>query len=141
MEALIAPEELKHHLESVGSKLEKPCGTFLFRRGDNVSGVFLVSQGTIRLGLERDPRGFPSRRIGPGSVVGLPATLSNSPYSLTAEVLEDAQLVFVPAERLLTLLRERPQLCFDVMSILTEELTQTRTALERVRSTDAKTLA
>jgi CRP/FNR family transcriptional regulator, polysaccharide utilization system transcription regulator len=135
MDALTAPEELKQSLEALGSILEKSQGCFLFRRGEDVSGVFLISRGVIRLGLERDPRGFPARRLGPGSVVGLPATLSNLPYSLTAEVLEDSQLVFVPAERLRALLREKPQLCFDVMNILSEELTQTRTALERVRKT------
>jgi CRP-like cAMP-binding protein len=36
-------------------------------------------------------------------------------------------------QSLLDLLRQKPELCFQVMSILTEELTQTRTALERVR--------
>jgi CRP-like cAMP-binding protein len=135
MGALIAPETLKQHLESIGTKLEKSPGTFLFRRGEEVAGIFLVSQGKIRLGLERDPRGFPSRTLGPGSVVGLPATLSHSPYSLTAEVLEDAELVFVAVPKLLNLLRDKPDLCFDVMNILTEELTQTRTALEQVRKT------
>jgi CRP-like cAMP-binding protein len=65
--------------------------------------------------------------------VGLPASLSDSAYSLTAEVSEDAELVFLSRQRLLDLLREKPELCFQVMSILTEELTQTRTALERVR--------
>jgi CRP-like cAMP-binding protein len=130
MSALIAPDALRQHLELIGSTLEKSRETFLFHRGENVVGVFLIVEGTIRLGLERDPRGFPSRLLGAGSLVGLPATLSDSTYSLTAEVLEDARLVFVPAPRLRQLLRDQPQLCFDVMTILTEELTQTRAALE-----------
>jgi CRP-like cAMP-binding protein len=134
MGALIAPDTLKQHLELIGARTEKSPGTFLFRRGDSVVGAFLVVHGAVRLGLERDPRGFPSRRLGPGSVVGLPATLSNCAYSLTAEVMDEAQVLFIPAARLLNLLREQPQLCFDVMNILTEELTQTRTALERVHT-------
>jgi CRP-like cAMP-binding protein len=134
MSALTVPKELQQHLESVGKNLAKPRGALLFQRGEHVAGVFLVARGTVRLGLESDPRGFPSRRLGPGSVVGLPATLSNSPYSLTAEVLEDSEVVFVPAPILLDLLREKPQLCFDVMSILAEELTQTRAALECVKT-------
>ena len=133
MTALVASEALQQQLKSIGSRLEKPQGSFLFHRGDQVVGVFLLEKGAIRLGLERDPRGFPSRRLGPGALVGLPATLSNSPYSLTAELLEDCELVFVPALELRALLREDPQLCFDVMNILTEELARTRTALERVR--------
>lgn len=132
MSTLIAPDALKTQLESVSSKIEKAKGSFLFRRGEGPSGVYLIVSGQIRLGLERDPRAFPSRLIGAGSVLGLPSTLSNSPYSLTAEILEDSILVFVPGDTLRQLLREQPQLCFDVMSILTEELNQTRDALERV---------
>lgn len=132
MGTLIAPDSLKAQLESIGSRIQKTKGTFLFRHGDGVSGVYLVLSGQIRLGLERDPRGFPSRVIGEGSLLGLPSTLSNSPYSLTAEIMEDSILSYVPQEKLRQLLRDQPQLCFDVMSILTEELNQTRAALEHV---------
>src|SRR5580692_2729362 len=121
MGTLIAPDSLKTQLESIGTKIQKEKGTYLFRRGDGMSGVYLVLSGQIRLGLERDPRGFPSRLIGEGSVLGLPSTLSNSPYSLTAEIMEESELIFVPADKLRQLLRKQPQLCFDVISILTEE--------------------
>jgi CRP-like cAMP-binding protein len=69
--------------------------------------------------------------------VGLPATLSDSSYSLTAEALEDSRMVFLSRQSLLDLLRQKPELCFQVMSVLTEELTQTRGALERVRKASA----
>jgi CRP-like cAMP-binding protein len=133
MGTLLAPEALKEQLEIIGSPIKKPRGSFLFRRGDEVSGVFLISQGAIRLGLERDLPGWPARHLGPGSVVGLPATLSDMPYSLTAEVLEESELVHVPRPRLLELLREKPELCFHIMAILSEELTQTRAAIEHTR--------
>jgi CRP-like cAMP-binding protein len=132
MGTLIAPDSLKAQLESIGSKIQKGKGAFLFHRGDGVSGVYLILSGQIRLGLEHDPRGFPSRLIGEGSLQGLPSTLSNSTYSLTAEILEESQLIFVPADKLRQRLREQPQLCFAVMSVLTEELNQTRDALERL---------
>lgn len=132
MGTLIAPDPLKAQLESLGSRTEKGKGTFLFRRGDAPSGIYLILNGQIRLGLERDPRGFPSRMIGAGSLLGLPSTLSNSPYSLTAEIMEDSVLIYLPGDELRRLLRDQPQLCFDVMTILTEELNQTRAALEQL---------
>jgi len=132
MGTLIAPDALKTQLESVGSRIEKQKGTFLFRRNHAASGVYLILTGQTRLGLERDPRGFPSRLIGAGSVLGLPSTLSNSPYSLTAEIVADSLLIYVSGDILRRLLRDQPQLCFDVMTILTEELNQTRAALERL---------
>lgn len=137
MGTLLAPDALKDQLEIVGTRIKKARGSFLFQRGDEVSGVFLISQGAIRLGLERDLPGFPARHLGPGSVVGLPATLSDMPYSLTAEVLEESEVVYVPRPRLLDLLREKPELCFHVMAILSEELTQTRSAIEHTRKSSA----
>ena len=132
MGMLIAPDALKTQLESMGSRIERQKGMFLFRRNDAASGVYLILTGQTRLGLEGDPRGFPSRLIGAGSVLGLPSTLSNSPYSLTAEIVEDSLLIYVSGDILRGLLRDQPQLCFDVMTILTEELNQPRTAVERL---------
>ena len=133
METLIAPEELKTQLVAVGSRIQATRGTFLFRRGDAVTGIFLILSGAVRLGLDEDPTAFPSRQVRPGSVLGLPATLSNSHYSLSAEVLENSELIYLSRQQLLDLLRDKPNLCLLVIDILTEELTQTRVALERVR--------
>ena len=133
MGTLHAPAALREQLEVIGSRKESKQGTFLFRRGDAVAGIYLISAGTIRLGLEWEAPAFPARKLACGAVIGLPATLSDSTYSLTAQVIEDAQLVFVPRERLIQLLRDKPSLCFETMNILTEELVQTRAALERVR--------
>jgi CRP/FNR family transcriptional regulator, polysaccharide utilization system transcription regulator len=133
MGLLQAPAELRTHLASKGSLLYQPAGSFLFRRGEKGKGIFLVSAGGVRLGLEEEPPAFPSRRAGPGSVLGLPATLSDAPYSLTAEVVEDSTFVHLPREALLGLLRDQHQLCFEVMRILTDELAETRAALERVK--------
>lgn len=133
MSSLNASEELRRQLEAVGRAVESKPGTFLFRRGDPVSGVFLIASGCVRLGLEHDPPAFPSRNLGPGAVMGLPAALSNSTYGLSAEVVEDAQLIFVSYGRLRNLLRENPSLCFHAMNILAQELVETRLALERVR--------
>lgn len=133
MRTLYAPETLRAQLEAIGSKKASKQGTFLFRRGDTVSGIYLISAGTVRLGLEREAPAFPSRNLACGAVIGLPATLSDSTYSLSAQVVEDAELIFIPRERLIALLRDMPSLCFETMTILTQELVETRAALERVR--------
>lgn len=132
MGALSAPDTLKTQLKSVGTPVSKQRGAFLFRHSDRVVGAFLITKGTVRLGLEKAPHGLLSRQLGPGSVVGLPATLSDSTYSLTAEVIEDSEFIFIQAAALNELLRQQPQLCFDIMQILAEELTETRAALEWV---------
>ena len=133
MGILWASDELRTHLIAAGDPLHLSRGNYLFRRGDPVTGVFLITNGVVRLGLEGDLPAFPWRNLGPGSLLGLPATLSEATYSLTAEVIDDADLIFLPRQRLLDLLRQQHHLCFQIMNILSEELTETRAALARVR--------
>jgi CRP-like cAMP-binding protein len=133
-----APNDLQQQLIASGSRMHGVRRTFLFHRGDAVTGIFLIASGAVELRLDERPTALPPQHLGPGSVLGLPAALSNSAYSLSAEVLEDSELVFLPREGLLALLREQPQLCFPVMSLLSDELSQTRSTLERARSVAAK---
>jgi CRP-like cAMP-binding protein len=62
---------------------------------------------------------------GPGALVGLPATLTNRDSSMTATVTDDAELGFLTAEALQSLLRERPEFCQELLVILGEKLAQT----------------
>lgn len=133
MHSLQPPEELRKQLQAIGSQVEKPPGSFLFQRGDGVTGVFLIVHGLVRLGLERDLPTFPARFLGPGSVVGLPATLSGLPHTLNAEVVEDAKLAFVSSAQLQELLRDNAELCMEVINMLNDDLLRTREAIERTR--------
>src|SRR5207248_8705820 len=94
----------------------------LFRRGERAIGVFLIVRGNVSLDLGVDgPKGFRSL-CGPGALVGLPATLSNGNYSMTATVTEDAELGFIRSEALFSLLRERPELCQELLAVLSEKM-------------------
>jgi len=138
MVTLLAPEELKKQLTLAGSKIKRAQGSYLFRRGDDVTGVFLIVKGKVSLSLDRIPTSLPTRELGPGSVLGLPAALSDSPYSLSAEVTSEAELVYLPRQDLLDLLRDHSKLCFEVMTILSDELGESRNALSRVRKVRAR---
>jgi CRP-like cAMP-binding protein len=133
MVLLQAPGEFKAQLSRLGTLVHRPAESFLFQRGEECKGIFLISEGVVQLGLEEEPPAFPSRRVGPGAVLGLPAALSASAYSLSAKVIEDSTFVHLSREGLLGLLREQHQLCFQVIRILTDELADTRSALERVK--------
>ena len=85
----IAPLELRSALEAIGSTVERSGKSTLFRRGDKARAkVSLSLEGTNAI----------SRTLGPGSLLGLPATLSGEPYSLTATVAEVCQLDFIRRE-------------------------------------------
>jgi CRP-like cAMP-binding protein len=61
---LIPSRELQTQLERRATIVLRPAGTFLFRRGDEVSGVFLIRSGRISLALD-----MRLRSIAPGFLV------------------------------------------------------------------------
>lgn len=129
---LIGPPELQAQLQRVSNIISCAKGTVLFHRGDAVRGAFLVRRGSVSLSLEIGNPHYPTRVLGPGSIVGLPATMANAPYSLTAQVAEDAELAFVDRQSMMDCLRLHPELCFQVMDLLSNEITSIRSALKHV---------
>ena len=67
--------------------------------------MFVVLSGKVSLDFEVDSP-F-SRSYGPGALVGLPATLTQRSYRMTATVIEGAELSFGSLSALNLLLRER----------------------------------
>jgi CRP-like cAMP-binding protein len=128
---LIPSREFQTELERLSTIVLKPAGSFLFQRGDQASGVFLIRNGRISLALDYETLVYPARILGPGAVIGLPATVSGNPYSLTAKVIEDSELDFVPRAQVVECLKNNPLLCFQVMDVLSDEIADIRSAFKR----------
>ena len=79
-------------------------------------GVFLVREGKVSLRL--DGVGIATRTLGPGSLLGLPATQNGRPYSLTAMVTKDSRLDFISREAVLLILHSDTLVCFQALHIL-----------------------
>lgn len=123
-----APAHLCEVLEAIGAASTVDPGSFLFHRGDNCQGVFVIKSGRVRLSMETE-RSVLERTAGPGSVLGLPATMSGKPYSLTAEVIEVTKYIFVGVDRVRHTLVHNPELCFEVLGLLSREVQQLRERL------------
>lgn len=128
---LVVSQAMKDQLLLLGTVVSRRKGTVLFSHGDAVTGVFLIRSGKVLLALDGINPAFPPRTLGAGCVVGLPAAVGGSPYSLTATVVEDAELTFVPRHALVDRLKQNPTLCFEVMDVLSREISGTRWALKR----------
>ena len=123
------PPQLRIELERIATAVFKPAGDALFRRGDQVSGTYLIRSGKVRHCLESKKELYPTRMLGAGCVASLPATMSGSAYSLTATVAEDAELGFVSRDAYLRLMAKDTSLCFQTMDFLSREITDIRSAI------------
>lgn len=137
-EAVALHESLWQGLYSMGKLQKAPSGNVLFREGEPVRGLFLLSGGAVRLSLGKSRRTITYRVARPKYILGLPATLLHRPYSLTAEVLEDAEFYFVEWTDAMDYLREHADMCMHVLEFLSHEMVWIRhvhaAQLENTRS-------
>lgn len=119
------PNDLHAELERRCARVQKQRHAVLFKRGQSPFGMFLVLSGTVTLDFGVDGANPLNGAYGPGALVGLPASLTGRTYSMTATVTDDAELGFLSIEELKSLLKERPQLCRQLLDILGAKISQT----------------
>jgi CRP/FNR family transcriptional regulator len=126
------PAEVLIAFDGIKSLSLTPRGTTLFQQGAPGKGMFVVCQGRVKLSVSSESGKRLTLRIaGPGDVLGLSASLSCSPYEVTAETLENATVAYVKRKDLLTFLRDHRDACLQVVHLLSRDL---HNAYDRVRS-------
>jgi hypothetical protein len=100
---------------SISSRRELPRSTCSQER----TGEAVDSHTTCRVRADR----------GRSLDFGLPATMSGKPYSLDAKVLEEARIASVGRHLVLKSLEHNPELCFEVLGLLSREVQQLRDRL------------
>src|SRR5208283_1244646 len=124
---LKASPELKSSLEAAGKIEHFPPACVLFHEEGESAGVYLVRKGKVLMSVENLPK--LNRTFSAGSLLGLPSTFTGRPYSLTAVTVVECDLVHVPREEFLQLMRERPDLCREATDMLGREVTFIQAAL------------
>jgi CRP/FNR family transcriptional regulator, cyclic AMP receptor protein len=126
------PVESLKAFDEIKSLATFPRSTILFAEGRPVRGIYLLCDGRAKLSICSDSgKRLTLRVAGPGEVLGLGAALSNTPYELTAELLDTSQIVFIRRKELMKFLREHPEVCMQVVRMLSQDL---HGAYERVRT-------
>ena len=106
--------------------------TILFAEGRPARGIYILCDGRARLSICSEAgRRLTLRIAGPGEVLGLGAALSNTPYEITAELLDNSQVVFVRRKDLTKFLRDHREVCLRIVHMLSQDL---HGAYERVRT-------
>jgi CRP-like cAMP-binding protein len=123
-----ADESLLASFRAIAVEIAVPEGSVLFRQGDPVRGIYVVESGRISLTMTESGRHIKYRSVSKGYILGLPATICDQPYSLTAEASEVSLVRFIEQPRVVEFLRGRSDLCLHVVEILGHELTDMRKA-------------
>lgn len=109
-----------------------PKRSVLFAEGRPVRGIYVLCDGRAKLSIcAENGKRLTLRIAGPGELLGLGAVMSNTPYEVSAEVLDDSQVVFVRRKELVKFLREHRAICMQVVCMLSQDL---HGAYERVRN-------
>lgn len=121
-----APRPLQRAITAIGREKIIRTDAVLFRQGDPVKGAFLIQSGKIALTLQHSRKNKKCWLADAGSLLGLPATVRKTNYSLTARAVEDTKVAFVSRTKLQRLLLSDPQLCFEAVRVLAAEIRSLR---------------
>jgi CRP/FNR family transcriptional regulator len=99
----------------------------VFHEGHPADGLYVVCQGTVKLyQSDRFGRDFILDIATPGTLLGELGLNASATYSASAEAVTDAQLSFLPRERLARFIEAHPQIGVRLVATLGEALARAR---------------
>ena len=130
----VVGEELAAELAKRSSPISVQANDVLFREGDAPKGLYLLRKGYVDLTMHSGNQVIVCARAGAGSVLGLPSTADDKPYSMTATVCQDAEIEYLSSKDFHQLIESRPELYLNVVQILAAEVRSVRKALADILS-------
>ncbi|MGC1905216.1 MAG: Crp/Fnr family transcriptional regulator [Candidatus Acidiferrum sp.] len=107
------------NLDAISSSATYPTGAVLFVEGQDPRGVFILCNGRVKLyGAASTGKSVIFRIAEAGEIVGLPSTLSDKVYEVTAEALEPVQANFIRRDLFLSFLRQNGDAALKVAEML-----------------------
>ncbi len=108
--------------------LHKGCnfhraGQVLFQAGGYPAGLYCINKGKVKL-FKAEPDGTEQvmRLAKDGEVVGYRSLIGGTQYALSAAIIEDSTICFVPRGTFRSLLKENPSFNARIMQLLCRDL-------------------
>lgn len=98
------------------------AGTTVFSQGDPGGSIYVIRTGRVRVVKEAHGRRRIVSTLGPGDFFGEMAAVMGKPRSATVEVIEDADLLRVPAEKLQEMVAGAGEVAIRLIRHLAERL-------------------
>jgi len=100
-------------------------GTKIFLEGNKPQGIFCIKKGWLKIFKNgSDGREHITRLAFPGEFIGLKALLSGTPYSVSAQTMDDTILCFIPKNEFLELPLKYTEFTSALISSLSRQLVQ-----------------
>jgi CRP-like cAMP-binding protein len=97
-------------------------GATVFRQGDPGGSMYVIRAGKVRVLKDANGRRRMVTTLGPGDFFGEMAVMTGKPRSATVEVLEDAELLRVPADKLQEMVVDSGEVGIRLVRHLAERL-------------------
>src|SRR3989344_5314425 len=95
----------------------------VFYEGNQPYGLYCIKTGKIKVyKMDADGHQQIVRLAGPGDIIGYRCLLEGSPYTATAETLEEATICFFDKKTFIHVLETHPKTAFHVMAALASDL-------------------
>lgn len=105
----LSPAAMKD-FNDLRSQAVYPAGALLFLEKQDPRGVFVLCAGQVKLSISSSAGKTLILRIAkPGEILGLMASISNTPYEVTAETLHPCQVAFLRREDFLHFIAKHPE--------------------------------
>ncbi len=133
-----ASDNIRRAIEELAVSVTHPKGATIFQQGDAPKGIFLVRKGAVRMTIRGDKSEILMRIAHQGSLLGLPAVMSDHAYSLTAKASQACELGFVERQKVIELVRHKPALGMEIVQMLSDEVRLARIAVASSRGKAAR---
>jgi CRP-like cAMP-binding protein len=87
-------------------------GEVLFRQGDVADGGYVVQEGSFHLASERSGKAVRTTVVGPGTLIGELALITETRRPLTATAQEPSSVIRIPRPLFLKMLEGYPDLAY-----------------------------
>lgn len=128
--AFVADPELIRMLEEHSAPAPCEADGALFRQGEPPTGLYIFHHGSVTLSIisENCQSLFAAQAL-PGSLLGLPAIVTDKPYTLTATARAGAKVSFIGRNEFTQLMLSQPEMSMRILQVLAAEVRSARTAL------------
>jgi CRP-like cAMP-binding protein len=109
-------------------------GEVIFEEGDRPDGLYLISDGSVRVTASNERGEVLLATIGANNVLGEMGILDGEPRSGTATAIEPCTAYYVGMEPFLDTLELSPQLCMRLLALMTDRLRLANEPLKRYAS-------